>query len=484
MNSVRVTELIDRFFDCDLAGDDRTSLERTLLSSPQARALFWQKAETHALLRKWGRSHWGKVAAASASRDIRRQERTVWGDRPWPRAGRAAALAIGGSALAVLCGFALVSRIGGLAPIGDTPANSGPVAAAGESAAYAALSAAFEPVWADSNVGLMLQRGSLPAGPLELVSGRVELLFASGGTAVIEGPAIVEPLAGNALRLSAGSIRCRCPEPGTELRVETPTSTITDLGTEFAVNVEPGVRTRIGVIEGKVRVDAAHLSHLITNGSAITVDADGRTAEDIGFWRDFATKATLLPFDAEAFTRGKNILLSASFEPVTVRVNPHPALAPSAGRHDGALGPWLGSAGFVDIVGHPTSSGSHAVRIRAGGTPFWPLVWQQIDVDNLAGKMVLASIHAMRTHDDPLVDPQRAIVKLHFVDAAGREFASAERHFLDSNGPIDRFVEGKLAAEAPPGAVAVRFQVLLNAAGLPTGSIIIDDAKLVIANRP
>jgi len=43
-----------------------------------------------------------------------------------------------------------------------------------------------------------------------------------------------------------------------------------------------------------------------------------------------------------------------------------------------------------------------------------------------------------------------------------------------------KFVEGRLAAKAPAGTVAVRFQVLLSAAGRETGSIVVDDAKLVI----
>jgi hypothetical protein len=45
-----------------------------------------------------------------------------------------------------------------------------------------------------------------------------------------------------------------------------------------------------------------------------------------------------------------------------------------------------------------------------------------------------------------------------------------------------QFVKGRLAAKAPAGTAAVRFQVLLAAAGLETGSIVVDDAKLVIAD--
>jgi hypothetical protein len=95
--------------------------------------------------------------------------------------------------------------------------------------------------------------------------------------------------------------------------------------------------------------------------------------------------------------------------------------------------------------------------------------------------LVLAAVHASQISSDPLTGKQCAIVKLQFVDAAGRDFAYAERHFLRAGGPMDRFVEGRVAAFAPPGTVAVRCQVLVNAHGLPAGSLIADDAKLVIA---
>ena len=45
-----------------------------------------------------------------------------------------------------------------------------------------------------------------------------------------------------------------------------------------------------------------------------------------------------------------------------------------------------------------------------------------------------------------------------------------------------QFVKGRLAAKAPAGTAAVRFQVLLAVAGLDAGSIVVDDARLVIAD--
>ena len=480
MNSIRINELIDRFFDCDLAGEDRASLERTLLASPQARDLFWQKADVHALLRKWGRSHWGRVAAAGGEQDRPnlRSPRWMW-TGAWRPTGAAIA-AVAASLLAVLIGIGW----GASARRTSEPSTQPQLrrAAVSVQRAFAVLSAAFEPVWADSNVGLLLQAGSLPAGPLELLSGRIELMFESGGTAVIEGPAIVEPIASDALRLSRGSIRCRCPEPGTELRVETPTSMITDLGTEFAVSVEADTLTRVGVIEGKVRVDMDEASKFVSAGEALSIDREGRTTDDIGFWKDFSAKAMLTPFDQQAFTTGRNLLGAPSFDIPRDASLSTDILRTLGNQRDFTLGPWRGTAGHVDLIPLGADGHSRAIQIHANGSPFWPLVSQQVDMRDAVGKTIMASIHAMRTHEDPLSDPQRAIVKLNFIDADGREFASAERHFLRARGPIDRFVEGKLAAEVPPGTVAVRFQALLTAAGLSTGSIVVDDAKMVIAD--
>jgi hypothetical protein len=66
VNEIRINELIDRFFNCDLGGDDRVALERALLRSPQARALFWRKAEIHEGLREWGLEHWDRLGGTLA----------------------------------------------------------------------------------------------------------------------------------------------------------------------------------------------------------------------------------------------------------------------------------------------------------------------------------------------------------------------------------------------------------------------------------
>ena len=63
---------------------------------------------------------------------------------------------------------------------------------------------------------------------------------------------------------------------------------------------------------------------------------------------------------------------------------------------------------------------------------------------------------------------------------AWREFAQAERHFLRAGAPRNQWIRGQIAAIAPPGTVAVQFQVLFNARGLKTGTLLFTDAALLV----
>ena len=96
---------------------------------------------------------------------------------------------------------------------------------------------------------------------------------------------------------------------------------------------------------------------------------------------------------------------------------------------------------------------------------------------------MLASVKALQTASDPLSGTQRVILKLIFTDASGRHLGQAERHFLRAGTAVDQFVEGRIAAEAPAGTMAVKWEVLLNASRLPTGSIVVDAASLAIVGH-
>jgi hypothetical protein len=466
--------LIDRFLDGDLAGRDRETLEQRLLASPQARERFWSLAETHAALGRWGREHWGRLAAAPhpVSPPSPRRLR-----RPVMAAAVIVPVCLG---LLIWSGWRSPSRKAEQLAPHKPPIRE--AIAIPESDAIATFTAAVEPVWADPTVELMLQRGSLPEGPIHLRAGIVELLFRSGGTAVIEGPAIFEPISSDTLRMQLGSVRCRCPEQGTELRLETPRGIVTDLGTEFVAAVAADEVLRVGVIEGQVQLDLAGTTRLIAAGEALWVNQHGQASADIAFFQDYGTRATLTPFDEDAFANGINLLDDPSFETPPDAAATRPGLDhPPFRKALLQLGPWSATPGHVESVSAPSASGHRAVRVSAKGNPFWPLLVQRLTTGDVSGRIVMASVKATQPSDDPLSGAQRPIVKIAFVDALGREFASAGRHFMKVSGPDDQFAEGRIAAIAPEGTCGVNYTILLNACGKPTGSIVMDDARLVIA---
>lgn len=322
-------------------------------------------------------------------------------------------------------------------------------------APFAALAAATNARWSDPNVELTLRGGELPPGALQLEAGVAEFAFAGGATAVIEGPAVFEPIAADRLLLRSGRALGRCGNAAAKLIIVTPNAVVTDLGTEFGVTVGADQQTRVAVLKGAVELDAGKHPQRLSAGEAVTVDAHGRTVPADFVIAEFSKMATLLPAEEVGEPEGGNLLRN-------------PGLM-------GAAQAWNGTAGHVD------RNAEGRARIRANGSHLWPLLWQEVPTGDIAGKVVVASVCALQPAADPLQGNQNAIVKVVFLDAEGRQFAQAERHFLRSSAPRDRWVRGQIAALAPAGSVRVQFQILLNARGLQTGAVLFDDPALFIA---
>lgn len=468
----RYLDLAERHFDGRLTAEESRELGGLVAASVDRAQEFARRAMFHDQIRAILR--YEQEARGRDHQPVRVLSDASLADEPRPRPLRWVAVT---TAAVVASGLALAGLWGVIHSPGDRE-ESALAERADRPPPVATLAAAFDAIWSDPNVAFVLRQGDIPAGMLTLVSGRVEFLFDAGATAVIEGPATFEPVSRDTLRVAAGSVRCRCPHPGTELRVETPSGTIVDLGTEFAISVEPDVRTRVAVIEGQVRVDGREASRLMSAGEAVAIDRQGRSSDDIGFLKDVATRVTLTPVDPIAFAGCGNTLLDPSFE---TQGEDH-----RRGEHEAStlgdfhLGPWRGSLGHVEQVAAPVASGSHAVRISARGSRFWPLVAQPVATGDIAGRPVMASVKVCQKQDDPLTGSQCAIVKLVFLDASGRYFAQAERYFLRAGSTVGTFVEGDIAAVAPAGTATVQCQILLNARGVPTGSLVVDDAALLI----
>src|SRR5262249_61748256 len=103
----------------------------------------------------------------------------------------------------------------------------------------------------DPSGGAPPSRGEvLGARRLGLRSGRATLVFLSGVTLTLEGPADVDLVSLDRVFCRRGKLRARVPEGAEGFVVASPESAVVDLGTEFAVNVDVDGRSRVFVFEG------------------------------------------------------------------------------------------------------------------------------------------------------------------------------------------------------------------------------------------
>lgn len=137
---------------------------------------------------------------------------------------------------------------------------------------------------------------SVDASPPQSLTSVRSIRFDSGiatigldkiGTVVIEGPADFLMLSPMRARLAKGKIKVRVSEPtGRGFQVETPNGLVTDLGTEFLLNVSEAGKTNLAVIEGKVdfqvslsakenQVVVGPDAERLSQGDGLSIDARG-----------------------------------------------------------------------------------------------------------------------------------------------------------------------------------------------------------------
>lgn len=97
----------------------------------------------------------------------------------------------------------------------------------------------------------------LSAGMLELESGVALIEFDSGAKLALQGPARLELISAKLARLHFGNATVRCDQGLYSFSLQTPTSTVIDLGTEFGVAVEPSGLSEVHVLDGEVEVAEA-----------------------------------------------------------------------------------------------------------------------------------------------------------------------------------------------------------------------------------
>ena len=93
----------------------------------------------------------------------------------------------------------------------------------------------------------------LEPGLLQLESGLAQIVFYSGARVVVEGPAEVQIVTQDRISCRLGRLTADVPAQARGFRVETPHSTVTDLGTSFALDVKER-QTELHVFKGAVKL--------------------------------------------------------------------------------------------------------------------------------------------------------------------------------------------------------------------------------------
>lgn len=104
-------------------------------------------------------------------------------------------------------------------------------------------------------------------------AGRVQVEYLSGTVVTIEGPAVVGAFHRNGLVLDRGRLVASVPKRAVGFAVQTPSTKIVDLGTEFGVNVDPQGTTETVVFEGLVEVATAESGNHADPENAVLLGA-------------------------------------------------------------------------------------------------------------------------------------------------------------------------------------------------------------------
>lgn len=283
MNDARLERLLDAYFDEQLSEAERGELEYLLLSSPQARQLFWKRARFHSLLRRYGTEYWGKWLAEKYSSDeaggVPHQQdnpRTkkfgeIWILPDWFFPGFR--WVISGAAAALV----LLATLIWLRPAPQKLATPSIEKESVFQPAVAALVRAVGVEWA-TETNRYSSGAVLTAGSLKLTRGLIELEFYRGARVVIEGPAEFELVSDMEARCLSGKIRVEVPPPAHGFKVLSPNLEVVDVGTSFGLEVRSDGQADIHVFEGEVKMaspSTPETQQPLTEGQSAQVSRSG-----------------------------------------------------------------------------------------------------------------------------------------------------------------------------------------------------------------
>lgn len=354
MSDPRLTDMLDRLVAGALDDEERGELERTLLVSPAARAEFWRQARFHSLLARWGQESWGEQLAATGASG----------------GGGTAARAQGRAARWLAAAAVVVLTAGVAVMLGRRPAE------VADAHGVAVLALQADARWSGCESPPRAGQVLAP-GDFELARGVAQVEFFNGTRLLAEGPARFTIIDGMRAFCHAGRLRVHVPPRARGFTIDSPGLTVVDLGTEFALRVEPGAPPEVHVFAGLVEMKLAgrsdqpvplHAGHAIKlrdrQFEPITVDPQAFPDEqEVARRASEASRAALARWKRSARSLGEDpaALLHLTFEdePLWIRMIANRA---AAARHAPAP---------ADIVGCQWTEGrwpeKRAIQLRGRG---------------------------------------------------------------------------------------------------------------------
>ncbi|MBI1372350.1 MAG: hypothetical protein GC159_06260 [Phycisphaera sp.] len=130
--------------------------------------------------------------------------------------------------------------------------------------------------WADDAAGILVPGAEIEAGPLRLESGVAQLVMRSGAVVDLIGKTTVQITGPNSGRLESGRLFAHVPPQAVGFTVTTPHTTVTDLGTEFGVDVDTArADTQVHVFKGRVQMVAPRIDQTLDAGHATAINDAG-----------------------------------------------------------------------------------------------------------------------------------------------------------------------------------------------------------------
>jgi hypothetical protein len=240
----------------------------------------------------------------------------------------------------------------------------------------------------------------VPAGPIGVAAGCVEIVVRNGVVIVLEGPGELELLGEMAAFLHSGKAVVRMPKGMSGFRLDTTTTGVLDLGTEFAVKTGQGFVTEVQVYDGEV---------LATRKAGETVMQFPKrlvAGEAVRFDAKQAGLPEPIPYSEGRFVRHVPATAGVELEHVTdpeeqIRefgrmlfdsIPVMPTKGPVA--IDGDLAEWRGEPGFK------------AARHPAACDDQWAAGWMMYDADHLYIAAHVGDPYPLRNVIDPELDPE------------------------------------------------------------------------------